>query len=147
MAELIVSKAERGDAEAVAKLEQICFAAPWSEEALIRDMTENEMAAYVVAEYEGQIVGYVGLWIIIDEGHINNVAVSPQYRRQHIASRLIDKMLRWTESAGVKRHTLEVRVGNQAARALYEKFGFQEAGVRKGYYEDNGEDAVIMWRG
>ena len=68
MAELIVRKAERGDAEAVAKLEQICFAAPWSEEALIRDMTENEMAAYVVAEYEGQIVGYVGLWIIIDEG-------------------------------------------------------------------------------
>ena len=110
-------------------------------------MTENEMAAYVVAEYEEQIVGYVGLWIIIDEGHINNVAVSPQYRRQHIASRLIDKMLRWTESAGVKRHTLEVRAGNQAARALYEKFGFQEAGVRKGYYEDNGEDAVIMWRG
>ena len=67
MAELIVRKAERGDAEAVAKLEQICFAAPWSEEALIRDMTENEMAAYVVAEYEGQIVGYVGLWIIIDD--------------------------------------------------------------------------------
>ena len=111
MAELIVRKAERGDAEAVAKLEQICFAAPWSEEALIRDMTENEMAAYVVAEYEEQIVGYVGLWIIIDEGHINNVAVSPQYRRQHIASRLIDKMLRWTgRKPGSQSPLREIRI-------------------------------------
>lgn len=146
MSELIVRKGVAEDAAAVAELEQLCFAVPWSRESIIRDLTENELAEYIVAELDGRIVGYVGLWVVVDEGHINNVAVSPAFRRRHIAAALIEAVLRFAENAGVKGFTLEVRTGNEPARRLYEKFGFQQAGVRKGYYEDNGEDAVIMWR-
>ena len=146
MSELIVRKGIAEDAAAVAELEQLCFAVPWSRESIIRDLTENELAEYIVAELDGRIVGYVGLWVVVVEVHINNVAVSPAFRRRHIAAALIEAVLRFAENAGVKGFTLEVRAGNEPARRLYEKFGFQQAGVRKGYYEDNGEDAVIMWR-
>lgn len=146
MAELIVRTGRAEDIDGIAALEQVCFAAPWSKESLNHDLTQNPMAVYVVAELSGEIVGYVGIWIIVDEGHINNVAVSPLYRRKQIGSLLIDTMLKATTADGVKSHTLEVRATNEAAIGLYEKFGFKEAGVRKGYYEDNGEDAIIMWR-
>ena len=104
-------------------------------------------AAYFVAELSGRVVGYIGVWKIVDEGHITNVAVSPDYRRMQIGSALLKTMLEITAEEGIVRHTLEVRTGNEAAIGLYEKFGFETAGVRKGYYEDNGEDALIMWRG
>lgn len=146
MAELIIRTAEKGDAEAIAALEQLCFAVPWSREAILQDLTENPRAFYLVAEADGKPAGYIGLWIILDEGHINNVAVAPELRRQHIASQMMETLLQQADAAGINSFTLEVRQGNLAARKLYANFGFQEAGIRKGYYEDNGEDAVIMWR-
>lgn len=146
MTELMIRKGSAADIDAIAALEQECFASPWSRESLYHDLAENQLSTYFVAELQGQIVGYVGIWMIMDEGHINNVAVSPSYRRQHIGSALIAAMLRSTEEAGIKSHTLEVRAGNRAAKGLYENYGFKEAGVRKGYYEDNGEDGIIMWR-
>jgi len=93
----------------------------------------------------GLLIGYAGLWAIEDEGHITNVAVHPDYRRMHLGSILVDMLIAQTRLEGLKRFTLEVRVSNQAAIALYEKFGFVSAGIRKGYYEDNNEDAMIMW--
>ena len=146
MTELMIRKGSAADIDAIAALEQECFASPWSRESLYHDLAENQLSTYFVAELQGQIVGYVGIWVIMDEGHVNNVAVSPSYRRQHIGSALIAAMLRSTEEAGIKSHTLEVRAGNRAAKGLYENYGFKEAGVRKGYYEDNGEDGIIMWR-
>lgn len=146
MRELTIRKGSAEDIDAIAALEQECFASPWSRESLYHDLAENQLSTYFVAELQGQIVGYVGIWAIMDEGHINNVAVSPSYRRQHIGSALIAAMLRSTEEAGIKSHTLEVRAGNRAAKGLYENYGFKKAGVRKGYYEDNGEDGIIMWR-
>lgn len=146
MRELTIRKGSAEDIDAIAALEQECFASPWSRESLYHDLAENQLSTYFVAELQEQIVGYVGIWAIMDEGHINNVAVSPSYRRQHIGSALIAAMLRSTEEAGIKSHTLEVRAGNRAAKGLYENYGFKEAGVRKGYYEDNGEDGIIMWR-
>ena len=143
---LIVRKGVIEDAEDIAALEVVCFADPWSKESLEYELGENPRAVYIVAEHEGQVVGYVGVWGIVDEGHITNVAVSPDYRRRNIGSVLIYHMLKATIQAGLVRHTLEVRAGNTAAQALYRKFGFEEAGVRKGYYQDNGEDAIIMWR-
>ena len=89
----------------------------------------------------------MGIWNIVDEGHINNVAVAPAYRRKHIGSALLDVLIGTCEAEGILRLTLEVRAGNTPARRLYEQKGFLEAGLRKGYYEDNHEDAVIMWRG
>lgn len=134
------------DLDDMVLLEQQCFLSPWSRESLSYDVAGNPLSTYLVAELNGQVIGYVGVWTIVDEGHINNVAVSPDYRRQHIGSLLIETMLASTENKGITSHTLEVRAGNQAAIKLYESFGFIVEGVRKGYYEDDGEDALIMWR-
>jgi len=146
MADMIVRRGEEKDILAIEELEKQCFATPWSYESLKYDIVENNRALYLVAEIEGEVVGYVGIWKIVDEGHITNVAVSPAHRRKHIASALLETLFRVTERAGVVNHTLEVRAGNEGAIRLYEGFGFKEAGLRKGYYEDNGEDAIIMWR-
>lgn len=146
MAELIIRSGAASDVDDIEALEQVCFAVPWSRESLLHELTENPLAAYFVAELEDRVIGYVGLWAIVDEGHITNVAVSPDYRRMQVGSALIKTMLEVTEKAGLVRHTLEVRASNEPAKGLYKKFGFEEAGVRKGYYEDNGEDAIIMWR-
>lgn len=146
MIKLVIRRGRLEDLDGIAALEQVCFASPWSRESLYRDMAENQMAMYFVAELDEEVVGYLGIWLVSEEGHINNVAVSPSHRRRRIGSALIEAMLEATQAEGIIAHTLEVRAGNEAAKRLYEKFGFKEAGLRKGYYEDNGEDAVIMWR-
>ena len=146
MAQLIIRQAEEKDIAAIEKLEQVCFTDPWSYDSLEQDILRNKLAFYIAAEVDGEVCGYVGIWNIIDEGHITNVAVSPDYRRKHIASNMLDVLIASCEEAGVERFTLEVRAGNEPAKALYEGKGFREVGLRKGYYQDNGEDAIIMWR-
>lgn len=146
MSDLIIRKAEERDLPAIEILEKQCFSVPWSMESLRHDILENEISFYIVAEMDGNVCGYVGIWNIMDEGHITNVAVSPRFRRRHIGEALLDVLISTCEEAGIEGFTLEVRAGNEAARRLYEKKGFREAGVRPKYYEDNGEDAVIMWR-
>lgn len=144
--ELVIRPAEEKDVNDIAEMEIICFTTPWSRDSILREIRSNEMAHYIVAEIDGRVIGYVGVWQIIDEGHITNVAVRPEFRGNHIASTLIGVMLELGNRIGMVRFTLEVRSSNEPAKALYRNFGFKEAGVRKGYYEDNGEDAVIMWR-
>lgn len=144
--ELVIRPAEPKDVGDIAEMEQICFATPWSADAIAQELTSNHRAHYIVAEIEGRVVGYAGMWQILDEGHVTNVAVRPEYRGNHIASTIIAVMLEIGEGIGIARYTLEVRSSNEPAKALYRNFGFKEAGLRKGYYEDNGEDAVIMWR-
>lgn len=146
MAQLIIRQAEERDILAIEGLEQVCFSDPWSYESLEHDILNNKLSFYIVAEVEGVVCGYVGIWNIVDEGHITNVAVSPDYRRKHIASNMLDVLIASCEEAGVERFTLEVRAGNEPAKALYAGKGFKEISVRKGYYQDNGEDAIIMWR-
>ena len=139
--------AEEKDLPAMAEIERRCFHTPWSEESLREDLTGNPLSVYMVLEAEsGDVAGYMSLWRILDEGHINNVAVLPEYRRRGGASEMLKFMLKYSQRSGISSHTLEVRVSNEGAIGLYGKFGFKEAGVRKGYYEDNGEDALIMWR-
>lgn len=146
MAELIIRQAEEKDIKGIELLEIECFSSPWSYESLKKDICENNLALYLVAEVENKVVGYIGIWDIVDEGHITNVAVSKAYRRRHIGAALIKTMIEVTEEAGILSHTLEVRKSNEAAKNLYKQFGFQEIAVRPGYYEDNGEDAILMWR-
>ncbi len=146
MAQLIIRQAEERDIMAIEGLEQVCFSDPWSYESLEHDILNNKLSFYIVAEVEGVVCGYVGIWNIVDEGHITNVAVSPDYRRKHIASNMLDVLIASCQEAGVERFTLEVRAGNEPAKALYAGKGFKEISVRKGYYQDNGEDAIIMWR-
>ncbi len=144
---LIIRQAKGEDVRQIAEMEKACFSTPWSYESLNHDIRENERAIYMAAEIDGKICGYAGLWKIIDEGHITNVAVSPEYRRKHIARSLLEALFASAEKQGIERFTLEVRAGNEAAKKLYAGLGLLEAGVRKGYYEDNGEDALIMWKG
>ena len=143
---LIIRQAEERDIMPMAQLDILCFTSPWSEDSFEREIKENNIAFYIVAESDGVLVGYAGLWCIVDEGHITNVAVHPDYRRRHIGEALISILLEHTIKNGIKSHTLEVRVTNEAAQSLYRKFGFEPVGIRKNYYEDNGEDAIIMWR-
>lgn len=145
MDEILIRLGTVADVDDMADLEQRCFDDPWSEQALAEDM-ENPRCLYVVAELDGRVVGYVGFWAIVDEGHINNVAVSPDFRRRRIGVALIEEALRLGTELGLVNYTLEVRAGNEAAIGLYEKFGFETVGVRPHYYEVGGEDAVIMWR-
>lgn len=147
MADLIIRKAEAKDVLAIEEIEKQCFTVPWSYESLYQDIVENKLAFYIVAELAaGQICGYVGIWKIFDEGHITNVAVAPEYRRKHITRAMLEALMEVTAEAGIERYTLEVRASNEPAIRLYEGLGFKSEGIRPGYYEDNGEDAIIMWR-
>ena len=93
MAQLIIRQAEAKDILAIEGLEQVCFSDPWSYESLEHDILNNKLSFYIVAEVEGVVCGYVGIWNIVDEGHITNVAVSPDYRRKHIASNMLDVLI------------------------------------------------------
>lgn len=146
MADLIIRRAEEKDVLAIEQIEKQCFSVPWSYESLHKDIVENNLAFYVAAEIDGQVCGYVGVWKIFDEGHITNVAVAPEYRRMHIGRAMLESLIEVTAEAGIERYTLEVRAGNEPAIKLYEGLGFKPEGIRPGYYEDNGEDALIMWR-
>ena len=146
MADVIIRQAEPKDAEDIYQIEKLCFPDPWSRDAIRYELTENPRAFYIVADLKGQVVGYAGLWWIEDEGHITNVAVRPGFRNRKIGEGIIGVMLDFTIGEGIRHHTLEVRRSNTAAINLYEKFGFQTEGVRKGYYANNKEDALIMWR-
>lgn len=146
MADVIIRQAGPADTSDIFEIEELCFPDPWSKDSIRYELEENEKAFYLVAEHSGKVVGYMGLWWILDEGHITNVAVRPGYRNRKIAEGIIRVMLEHTIGAGILHHTLEVRRDNQPAISLYEKFGFEVDGVRKGYYQFDGEDALIMWR-
>jgi [ribosomal protein S18]-alanine N-acetyltransferase len=144
--DLAVRQAEEKDIKPMAEMDILCFSAPWSEDSFKKEIEENHLAFYIVAEIDGRMVGYAGLWCIVDEGHITNVAVHPDFRRNGIGEALITVLLEHTIENGIVSHTLEVRESNIPAILLYSKFGFEPAGIRKNYYEDNGENAIIMWR-
>ena len=117
----------------------------WSKESFFNELN-NQLAKYYCAFNEqGELVGYCGCWQIMEEAHITNVAVSPNFRRQNIGEALLISIIKSCYKEMVKYLTLEVRVSNTPAIKLYEKYGFKSLGVRKGYYQDNNEDALIMW--
>lgn len=133
------------DVEEVLEIERASFVTPWSRLAFLSELLENERAIYLVAREGGRVVGYVGMWRILDEGHITNLAVHPEVRQQGIGRQLLETLCNLALARGLRRLTLEVRVSNHVAQRLYQSFGFLTAGVRPGYYQDNREDALIMW--
>lgn len=147
---MIIRKAEPADAGSIAQIEQECITRPWSIILIEADLKDNPNASYFVAEEAGELVGFIGTHDIVGEINITNVAVRKAYRRigaadglmQAMFSEIQEKIDSGKEIVGV---TLEVRVSNDPAIKLYEKFGFKTEGVRKGYYSD-GEDAIIMWK-
>lgn len=143
---MIIRRAETEDADFMSMVDLECFSVPWSSDAFRREIVHNRIAFYVVAEHEEKIVGYMGFWRIENEAHITNVAVLPEYRRRKVGAKLIEHVMDFAREVGIDAYTLEVRRSNIAAINLYECFGFEEEGVRPGYYFDNGEDAIIMWK-
>ncbi|MFD2172018.1 ribosomal protein S18-alanine N-acetyltransferase [Tumebacillus lipolyticus] len=134
-----------GDLDRVMEIEHRSFTLPWSREAYENELSTNHFACYLVACYEEQVVGYAGMWVILDEAHITNIAIDPAFRGRRLGERLMQEMMVQSMARGAERMTLEVRVSNLPAQRLYEKLGFVSHGVRKGYYTDNNEDAMIMW--
>ena len=132
------------DAESVAALEAKCFAMPWSREDFWRE-TRNELAEYVVGELDGKIVAYAGAWISFEQAEVMHVAVEPELRGRGLGTLIFGELIKVVKIRGATSITLEVRPSNTAAIKLYESFGLKSVGRRKGYYLDNGEDALIMW--
>ena len=132
------------DAAGVEVVERACFSMPWSRESFW-EQAASEKAYYLLALAGEKIIGYAGAWILLDEAHITNVAIDPAYRGQKIGRAMMCRLIEIVRELGATAMTLEVRPSNAAAVTLYEKLGFKSAGLRPGYYEDNGEAAMIMW--
>lgn len=132
-----------GHLEQMAALEQVCFSCPWSK-AMLAGELENPHARYIVAEDNGQVLGYMGMYVVEDQGFVSNIAVAPHARRQGIASQLMSEQIRYASDNGVREIMLEVRASNTSAMELYKRFGFFCAGVRPRYYERPTEDAILM---
>ncbi|WP_343216791.1 ribosomal protein S18-alanine N-acetyltransferase [Crassaminicella profunda] len=134
------------DIEDVFEVEQKSFQVPWTVDAFVAEIEHNEKARYVVLEIDGKVFGYGGFWKILDEGHITNIAVHPDVRGKGYGNYILEGLLKIAEEEKIHAMTLEVRVSNKIAQKLYEKYGFNPCGIRPKYYQDNGEDAMIMWR-
>ena len=128
---------------AIAALERQCFSDPWSVEMLRPELPDDSHEFLLAVEGE-ELLGYVGLMTVLDEGYLSNIAVSPEHRRQGIAEALLKALLMRARARKLAFVTLEVRAGNTPAQTLYRKLGFTEVGVRRGYYEHPKEDAVLM---
>jgi len=133
------------DIGAVQLVENASFPLPWPANAFRHELTQNKNAHYIVAKEGDHIVGYAGLWLSLDEAHITTFAVLPEYRRRKIGERMLLSIFERAERLGAEWLTLEVRASNLPAQRLYEKYGFRPAGIRRHYYSDNNEDAIIMW--
>jgi ribosomal-protein-alanine N-acetyltransferase len=146
MTKVLIEQMTVNDIDAIVKIEEEAYGAHhWSKSSFYDEMSNNLAKYYIAKTPDGEIVGYAGTWHIIDEGHITTIAVKQSFRRKHIGESLIYAILEDCYKMGVKYLTLEVRVSNRAAISLYEKYGFSSLGARKGYYQDNNEDALIMW--
>ena len=130
----------------VHKIEEDCFSIPWSEKSFYDELTKNKMAIYIVAKEDDEIVGYGGMWHVINEGHITNIAVKKQHRKKGIGTKIINALIEIAKEKEMIGITLEVRVSNDIAKSLYKKSGFIIEGIRKEYYDDNKEDAIVMWK-
>lgn len=134
------------DIDAVLEIERASFTTPWSRAAFAAEVADNDLAYYLVGEADGAVVGYAGVWIILDEAHVTNIAVLPAYRGQGLGEQLLTALMAYAKKRGALSMTLEVRVSNEGAQRLYRRLGFMPRGIRKQYYSDTKEDALIMWK-
>ncbi len=131
------------DVELVYELSSRCFSVPWAKSSLCKEL-DNNLAYYCVLEYEGDIVGYAGMWLVAGEGEIINIAVDKQYRGKGMGGLILDHLIQIGRQNALLMIHLEVRAGNKAAQSLYTGCGFKQISIRKGYYQKPTEDAVIM---
>ena len=145
IAPVLIDDMTLDDIDAVQEVERSSFPVPWPANAFRHELTQNRNARYVVARSNDVIVGYAGLWLMVDEAHITTFAVHPDHRRRRIGELLLHRLFEVAAVMNAEWLTLEVRASNIPAQKLYEKYGFRRAGVRRRYYSDNSEDALIMW--
>ncbi|WHH57538.1 ribosomal protein S18-alanine N-acetyltransferase [Petroclostridium sp. X23] len=132
------------DIDSVMEIEHLSFSIPWTKHSFEQEIAGNKHAIYVVAKCDEKVVGYGGMWKVIDEGHITNIAVHPEYRRMKVASTILEALILIAKNEKIESLTLEVRDSNIPAQILYTGYGFKVVGRRKGYYADNNEDALLM---
>jgi len=133
--------------ETVLAIEERAFTSAWTREMHLAELQNRNVSyCFVASDSDGRAVGFCSFWHVVDELHINNLAVLPEYRRQGVASTLLTFVMAEGVRFGARRATLEVRQSNAAARQLYERFGFTVAGVRRAYYSKPEEDALVLWR-
>jgi ribosomal-protein-alanine N-acetyltransferase len=146
MKDISIVKASREHIDDIVNVEKLSFKIPWSKQSITDEFLNNEAAVYFCVLASGKAVGYAGMWQVLDEGHITNIAVHPEFRRSGLGSALMETLLEEAGRRGLRALTLEVRKSNLGAQALYRKYGFTDGGMRKRYYADNNEDAIIMWK-
>jgi ribosomal-protein-alanine N-acetyltransferase len=135
------------DLEGVLEVEAESFSNPWTREMYSWELQNRSVChIYLVRTDACPVAGFCAFWLVFDEVHINNVALRPQFRSQGIGTALLQRVLAEARRLGARRATLEVRASNEGARRLYERLGFYVAGVRRNYYTDPVEDALILWR-
>ncbi|MDB5084504.1 MAG: ribosomal-protein-alanine N-acetyltransferase [Bacilli bacterium] len=137
-------KMQASDIDRILDIEHLSFTAPWSRNAFEGEL-HNHFAKYLVIVVGEEVAGYGGMWIILDEAHVTNIALHPDYRGRGLGGKLMERLMAEAIAHGAMHMTLEVRVSNLVAQSLYLRMGFVKNGMRKGYYTDNQEDAIIMW--
>lgn len=140
----IVSLKEE-DIDQVLEIENLSFLDPWTRRMYLSEIREKSDSYFITAKLGEKIIGYGGFWLVVDEMHLVNIAVHPNFRRQGVGTQIMKYLLNLAKQLGAKRATLEVRVSNVAAQKFYAKFGFIAVALRKKYYSNNKEDALIMW--
>ncbi len=133
----------KSDAKELSKLDERCFSSPWSESSFLNEAS-NPLAQYVIAKADEKIIGYAGFWQVVDEGQITNIAVLKEYRRKKIAQQMLERLIQKARKMQLSVLSLEVRESNLPAISLYEKFEFEKVGIRKDYYKNPTENAVLM---
>ncbi len=133
------------DIDQVYAIETRSYAVPWTKDVFYNELTNNAHAFYAIISYEGEIIGFAGMWVVYDDAQITNIAIDPSFRGKKLGEQLFRYMLQTAYRLNVTRLSLEVRVSNVIAQKMYRKFGLVPGGVRKGYYTDNNEDAIVMW--
>ena len=144
MAEAFVRRMAESDVTAVHAIEAASFSTPWTRDMFLSELRENKVARYLVVQTAGEIAGFAGVHIILDEGHVTNIAVAQAYRGLGLGRMVTQALMQYAANLGVRYLTLEVRQSNQTARRLYTSLGFVQVALRRNYYQDSGEDAVLM---
>ena len=141
---MVVRPMTKRDIARVYEIEVQSFRSPWSKLSLLGEL-HNDVARYYVAEDEGRVIGYGGMWLLFDEAHITNIAIAPERRGEHLGRYLLYGMMEAAVARGAEKMTLEVRETNSRAQNLYYSFDFTKQGFRKRYYDDTGEGAYLLW--
>lgn len=145
MNNILIRPMELRDLDQVEEVEKKSFTSLWTKSLYRRELLENSFASYFVIEIDEKVIGFCGLWLVIDEAQVTNIAIDPSYRGYGYGSLLFQYMIKHAVEQGATNLSLEVRKSNTQAQNLYRKFGLEKAGIRRNYYTDNNEDAIVMW--